>query len=259
MSYLDPPPFPAPVVVMKDVGGLVTDYQVRTEDYRATNRDVRLHECRSACTLALSLPNVCVYPDSVLKFHLAYDARNHASNYAVSQQMFDTYPAPVRARLGTLTRDYHVLSGAELIKLGLRDCTAPKEPKSHEQKIMVASLSKTVQQPIEPETSMTGMMHGLMSKVIPLTGMLTAPATTGSFSAQSQTLASHAPEKTLAETPLPPARPPTLNLAYTQPMPVLMRPRIMVNVMNGAAPILPSTTFLALATIPHWQDPALLK
>ena len=73
MGYLSPPPSPQPVVVYKDVGGLVSDYQARTEDYRRENREVRLHECRSACTLALSLPNVCVYPDARLKFHQAYN------------------------------------------------------------------------------------------------------------------------------------------------------------------------------------------
>ena len=60
VSYLEPPPMPAAVVVQKDVGGLVRAYQERTELYRSQNREVRLHECRSACTLALSLPNVCV-------------------------------------------------------------------------------------------------------------------------------------------------------------------------------------------------------
>ncbi len=82
---------PAPVIVMKDVGGVVTDYQNQTAIYRASERDVRLHECRSACTMALGLPNVCVYPGSALKFHLAYDPRNHQTeslrsrnNYLIS-------------------------------------------------------------------------------------------------------------------------------------------------------------------------------
>src|SRR5271165_7356875 len=122
MSYLNPPPGDAPVVVMKDVGGYVDQYSVQTARYFASNREVRLHECRSACTLALSLPNVCVYPDSILKFHLAYDPRNHQPNADVSQQMFNSYPAAVRARLGTLTREYKVLRGSELISLGIRDC-----------------------------------------------------------------------------------------------------------------------------------------
>ena len=125
---------PAPVVVMKDVGGFVNEYQSQTELYRATDREVRLHECRSACTLALSLPNVCVYPDSALKFHMAYDPRNHQSNYDVSQQLFNSYPPAVRERLGSLTRDYKVLRGAELIALGVRDCNAPRQSEA-----MVAS------------------------------------------------------------------------------------------------------------------------
>ncbi|MFZ0508994.1 MAG: hypothetical protein WAM29_13210, partial [Methylocella sp.] len=138
MSYLEPPPMPAPVIVMKDVGGLVADYQSQTAIYRASDREVRLHECRSACTMALGLPNVCVYPSSTLKFHFAYDPRNHQTNPQVSQQLFDSYPAAVRARLGTLTRSYKVLSGSELIKLGIRDCN---EPKTNEPRIMAASAA----------------------------------------------------------------------------------------------------------------------
>jgi hypothetical protein len=46
--------------------------------------------------MALSLPNVCVYPSSTLKFHVAYDPRNHQTNPQVSQQLFDSYPAAVR-------------------------------------------------------------------------------------------------------------------------------------------------------------------
>ena len=47
---------PAPVIVMKDVGGPVADYQSQTAIYRASEREVRLHECRSACTMALGCP-----------------------------------------------------------------------------------------------------------------------------------------------------------------------------------------------------------
>ncbi len=122
MGYLSPPPSPQPVVVYKDVGGLVSDYEARTEDYRRENREVRLHECRSACTLALSLPNACVYPDAKLKFHQAYNELTREADPGVSARLFDSYPAAVRDRLGYLTRQYKVLSGVELIALGVRDC-----------------------------------------------------------------------------------------------------------------------------------------
>jgi hypothetical protein len=79
--------------------------QTQTEIYRLTEREARLPKCRSACTLAMSLPNVCVYKDSTLKFHLAYDPRDHAVNPQVSQQMFESYPEAIRARLGSLARD----------------------------------------------------------------------------------------------------------------------------------------------------------
>jgi hypothetical protein len=122
LGYLSPPPSPQPVVVYKDVGGLVSDYEARTEAYRRENREVRLHECRSACTLALSLPNVCVYPDAQVKFHQAYNEITRETDYGVSARLFDSYPVAVRARLGVLTRQYKVLSGVELIALGMRNC-----------------------------------------------------------------------------------------------------------------------------------------
>ncbi len=122
MGYLSPPPSPAPVIVYKDVGGLVTDYEARTEQYRRENREVRLHECRSACTLALSLPNVCVYPDAQVKFHQAYNAITKEVDLGVSAKLFGSYPTAVQGRLGYLTREYKVLRGSELIALGMRNC-----------------------------------------------------------------------------------------------------------------------------------------
>jgi hypothetical protein len=122
LGYLSPPPSPAPVIVVKDVGGLVSDYEAQTEQYRRENREVRLHECRSACTLALSLPNVCVYPDAKIKFHQAYNETSRETDQGVSAKLFASYPAPVQARLGYLTREYRVLSGSELIALGMRNC-----------------------------------------------------------------------------------------------------------------------------------------
>jgi hypothetical protein len=101
---------------------LVTDYEAQTEQYRRENREVRLHECRSACTLALSLPNVCVYPDAKIKFHQAYNAITKEVDLGVSSKLFASYPAQVQARLGYLTREYHVLSGVDLIALGMRNC-----------------------------------------------------------------------------------------------------------------------------------------
>ena len=201
MSYLDPPPLPAPVVVTKDVGGYVDQYRARTELYRAQDREVRLHECRSACTLALSLPNVCVYPDSLIKFHAAYDPRNKAINWDETQKLFSTYPAPVQARLGTLTREYKVLSGAELISLGVRDC--------NERRILVAKAAPVP----EDKASLAKIVQGMKSAL--LTGseasrestvpQSTAPAVP--VKTQPVTSPQSAPETQPADVPLPPTRP----------------------------------------------------
>jgi hypothetical protein len=205
---------PAAVIVTKDVGGFVTDYENQTAIYRASEREVRLHECRSACTLALSLPNVCVYPDSILKFHLAYDPRNHQTNADVSQQMFDSYPAAVRARLGTLTREYKVLRGSELISLGIRDCNAPKtiEPKPAEPQILVASAAS--RKPTQAGQEQTGqakpLLAGLMNKMLSIFGAGEAASTTPNRAAiaQSRPAPKRAPGQILvADIPLPPQRP----------------------------------------------------
>jgi hypothetical protein len=266
LSYLVPPPLPAPVIVTKDFGGFVAEYQARTAEYRATNREVRVHECHSACTLALSLPNVCVYPDSIFKFHQAYNARNHITDDSVSAELFNAYPDAVRARLGTLTREFKIMKGSELIELGIRDCNEPR--------IMVASVGKTVQRPLDQESSLSSVVHGWMGT---MTGALTQqPAAMPSVPVRvaSREPARPAPsdvvfaafplpparppelggtqeaswevalaEGSPADVPLPPPRPASLTLAYTQRLPVLARPRIMA----GAAPILPSHTFVALA------------
>jgi len=266
LSYLDPPPLPAPVIVTKDFGGLVTDYQARTDEYRATNRDVRIHECHSACTLALSLPNVCVYPNSIFKFHLAYNAQNRITDYGVSAQLFNAYPSAVQARLGILTRDFKILKGTELIQLGVRDCNEPR--------IMVASIGKTVQRPLDQSASLTSMVQGWMGT---LTGTAQhQPATSAPLRAASretptptdvvfadfplppvrpltlvaepsQAEGSPVESKTTdskqAEAPLPPERPPSLSLSYTKQLPVAAR----LKIIGGSVPILASTAFVAFA------------
>jgi hypothetical protein len=159
MSYLYPPPGDVPVVVMKDVGGYVDQYGAQTALYAASNREVRLHECRSACTLALSLPNVCVYPSSLLKFHKAYNPITKNANEEISDAMMAAYPPAVRQRLGELTRQYKVLTGSELIRLGIRDCNAPREPR-----ILIAR-AKAKENP--PENPVSNAFAGLVAALAP--------------------------------------------------------------------------------------------
>jgi hypothetical protein len=121
VGYLYPPPPPVPAVIV-DGGGLVDKYLRQTAYYRSTGQELRLVNCRSACTMALSLPNSCVYPHSVLKFHAAYDANTKAIDYGWTNRLMSMYPIRVQQRLGSLERNYKTLRGSELIKLGIRRC-----------------------------------------------------------------------------------------------------------------------------------------
>ena len=202
VSYLYPPPEPTPVIVTKDVGGLVSDYRERTELYRAQNREVRLHECRSACTLALSLPNVCVYPDSQLKFHQAYNEITKETDLGISDELWRSYPQAVRARLGTLTRQYQVIRGRDLIAMGIRDCSSPQ------QKIMIARA-----RPAPPPQSQEGtMLASLGSALTSLVGP------SPSVGVQTQPVA--APAKPPVEPPKPPVPEPPPRPAEVAVLPV---------------------------------------
>ena len=191
----------SPVVVVKDFGGYVNEYASQTEVYRRQNREVRIHECHSACTMALSLPNVCVYKDSVFKFHQAYDPRNHITNWEVSDALFHTYPEPVRERLGTLTKQFTIMRGAELIDLGVRDCNQAPEPR-----IMVATAtSKPVGDGVLPGggfAALTGKLQGM----IPNFGVKPEPVPEAGKPARR--MLPMVPAEALAPSvPLPPERP----------------------------------------------------
>jgi hypothetical protein len=271
LSYLDPPPMPTPVVVMKDVGGIVKDYQAQTEFYRRSGREVRLHECRSACTLALSLPNVCVYPDSVVKFHQAYNLRSRATDFGVSQQLFESYPAAIQARLGALTRNYKVLSGTELIALGIRNC--------NEQPVMLAaaktaapaqtaSVSQDMSGPVSAAWpgALSGTWTNVMAALTPAEASASNPAgETRHFVPATRPKAdsaeNSATEMPKAAVPLPPPRPATdeetaysavtasneaplppsrpdgvVSYSYAQPLELVSLPKV----ITGAQPILPA-------------------
>ncbi len=218
---------PAPVIVMKDVGGLVRDYQDRTELYRAQNREVRLHECRSACTLALSLPNVCVYPSSQLKFHQAYNQNTKEVDFGVTNELWGAYPQPVRERLGFLTRQYKIIRGSDLIAMGFRNCNAP----APQPNIMIAKARRQ-----EPPAATGDFMKGVQTAVASL--FANAPAA----SAPTQRVAARTPEPASAlqstiEAPLPPPRPPLIG-AVAPPPPVSARTPAYLRPIPGSTVIL---------------------
>jgi hypothetical protein len=211
LAYLHPPPSPnLPVVVQKDFGGLVSEYRAMTELYRRQNREVRLHECRSACTLALSLPNVCVYPSSVLRFHSAYHRDTKQIDANVSRELLAAYPPAVRARLGNhLTRNYRSLSGAELIGLGVRDCTKPSGD------TMIARARQTPATTVVASNAATQGDVGVGSLVDGVKSLLgfgaPQPAATMAAPRAVMTAALQPGDLRALTPPLPPARPQALD------------------------------------------------
>lgn len=266
MSYLYPPPSPnLPVVVQKDLGGIVADYRAITELYRQQNREVRLHECRSACTLALSLPNVCVYPTSVLRFHSAYHRDTKQVDQGITRELLSAYPPAVRERLGNhLTRQYRSIGGAELISLGVRDCTAPPR------ETMIARARQTPAATVVASNAPTGqgtpgsLVEGVKSlfglgspepvaTMSPQRSVMTATLQPGDLRAITPPLPPARPhgldemalpgngQVALADAPIPPRRP---GASVEENGRVVRLPRMIV----GAQPILP-TTFTAYAPL----------
>lgn len=270
MSYLYPPPSPnLPVVVHKDLGGLVSEYRTMTELYRQQNREVRLHECRSACTLALSLPNVCVYPTSVLRFHSAYHRDTKQVDQSVSRELLSAYPTPVRERLGNhLTRHYRSLTGAELIELGVRDCTQPPETMIARARQTPATTVVASNAPAQG-VAVASLVDGVRSFFG--AGGSQQPEATLSPQRPVMTAALQPADLRAIEPPLPPARPAGLddvgeealaaNVQIAQldaPMPPRRPDRVsagderqqfrLPRMITGAQPILPPT-FTAYAAL----------
>lgn len=259
MGYLTPPPSPAPVIVYKDVGGLVTEYESQTEIYRRDGREVRLHECRSACTLALSLPNVCVYPDSLLKFHQAYNATNRATDLGVSAQLFASYPTAVQGRLGYLTRQYKVLTGAELIALGVRNCNGddrimiaaakpPAPPRAEPNPL--SEIAQTVQSAVAKalgrlETAPQEPIRVAVADrkpVPPALAQLNGRATAATGMAPSGWLGETRIDATYGEAPLPPRRPPSIAVTFAD------APSRYMQLIRGAQPIMSEQQFKPYAS-----------
>ncbi|MBI5012729.1 MAG: hypothetical protein HZC06_08385, partial [Methylocystis sp.] len=229
----------------KDVGGLVSDYEALTERYRRENREVRLHECRSACTLALSLPNVCVYPDAKVKFHQAYNAINREVDLGVSSRLFASYPTAVQARLGYLTREYRVLSGTELIALGMRNCEGGPTMIASRKQQRAPSTSVASARPDGQSGASLAAFGDIAQKV--QSAVATALATGGQTTdpirvavADRQQLTGLARGSAEANAlpepaPLPPRRPPSE--AFAAPEPAPMSPAYL-QLISGAQPIL---------------------
>ena len=87
-AFLDAPPNHAPVVITEDGGGLVQKYIDAAVRYAFEKREVAIAgPCRSACMMALAVPNVCVTKNAEVSIHWAYDQTSNALRKDVTNYM----------------------------------------------------------------------------------------------------------------------------------------------------------------------------
>jgi hypothetical protein len=179
--------------------------------------------------LALSLPNVCVYPSSLLKFHKAYNANTRAVDEGVSAELFRSYPAAVQARLGGLTREYRVLTGRELIALGMRECGQGG--------VQVARSGKQPPAPAAAAPSEGGLFNTLSAAFSP---KAVDPTPVGTLrTARGKAVVAPLPEAEMEEIPQPPRRP-----AAIDPLPGPGLPRLIAGAQQTLAAGLKATAGL---------------
>jgi hypothetical protein len=130
-AFIDIPPNHAPVVITEDGGGLVQKYIDTAIRYAFEKRQVAITgSCRSACMMALAVPNVCVTKNAEVSFHWAYDQTTNVLRKDVTNYMMTLLPDNIQASMkGKLKRDFSseaTLSGEKLIKLGINECQFTK-------------------------------------------------------------------------------------------------------------------------------------
>jgi hypothetical protein len=88
--------------------------------YNASGERFRIDgHCQSACTMFLSIRNVCIVPDAELLFHAGGNPRSGKVNPASTKHMVDAYK-PALAKYLTDNHfmdgfEFHTISGSELI------------------------------------------------------------------------------------------------------------------------------------------------
>jgi hypothetical protein len=95
-------------------------FQSVIQQYNASGERFRIDShCQSACTMFLSIRNVCVSPGATLLFH-AGGTRLKGVSPGRSQQMLSTYNAALQQYVSANhfmdTLDFHSISGSEIIK-----------------------------------------------------------------------------------------------------------------------------------------------
>jgi len=117
-------------------GGRFAVYYPIIKKYNKSGERFRIEGfCRSACTLFLSIKNVCVDRSAFLSFHAGPDRKTHkwVRNSSSTRKMLRAYKPKLRRYLldghHVDSRTYFTMKGATLIdKFGYEECPPPKPP-----------------------------------------------------------------------------------------------------------------------------------
>jgi hypothetical protein len=95
-------------------------FQAVIAQYNASGERFRIDShCQSACTMFLSIRNVCVTPDATLLFHAGGNMQKGIVNPARTQQMASTYKPALRQYVTSNhfidTFEFHSIPGSEII------------------------------------------------------------------------------------------------------------------------------------------------
>jgi hypothetical protein len=92
------------------------------QQYNASGERFRIDSrCQSACTMFLSIRNVCVTPGATLLFHAGGSMQKGIISPSTTQQMLGTYNGALRQYVTDHhhfmdTFAFHPISGSEIIK-----------------------------------------------------------------------------------------------------------------------------------------------
>ena len=98
------------------------------QQYNASGERFRIDShCQSACTIFLSIKNVCVTPGATLLFHSGGDPKNNRPDAGSTQHMLGAYNAALRQYVTANhymdTFELHAISGKDIIsKFGYPAC-----------------------------------------------------------------------------------------------------------------------------------------
>jgi hypothetical protein len=108
--------------------GEMPRFDAVVQQYNASGERFRIDShCQSACTIFLSIRNVCITPDATLLFHSGGDMRANRINPASTQHMLDAYNPALRKYVSDNhfmdTFAFHTVSGRDMIaRFGYSAC-----------------------------------------------------------------------------------------------------------------------------------------